>query len=139
MTCPHCVARVEQAARDIQGVNAVTVNLETGIAALKGGNPEAVIQAITQAGYPAAPLADNSEQCPLLKTPLPTEPAVATNENSSSNNSDESSYLIGIDDMICASCVANVEKAILSTSGVTQGVVNLIEKIAHALASSDAT
>ena len=40
------------------------------------------------------------------------------------------SYQIHIDDMTCSSCVASVEKAILSVDNVTQGTVNLIEKTA---------
>jgi len=40
----------------------------------------------------------------------------------------ETSYYISVDNMSCASCVANVEKAIRSVAGVTEASVNLIEK-----------
>ena len=39
-------------------------------------------------------------------------------------------YIININDMTCSSCVANVEKTILSLDGVSKTAVNLIEKTA---------
>ncbi|WP_339137693.1 MAG: heavy metal-associated domain-containing protein [Candidatus Electrothrix sp. GW3-4] len=53
MSCKHCEAAVTEAAQSVPGVTAATVNLEDGMISVQGGEPDAVIQAITKAGYSA--------------------------------------------------------------------------------------
>jgi Cu+-exporting ATPase len=57
MHCGSCVGRVDRALSNVPGVRDVTVNLATEIATVQmppeGMNPEALVKAINDAGYPA--------------------------------------------------------------------------------------
>jgi Cu+-exporting ATPase len=59
MTCASCVAHVQKAARAVPGVDAAEVNLARGRAVVHFDpgrtNPARISEAITAAGYPAAP------------------------------------------------------------------------------------
>ena len=81
MSCAACSARVEQAVRAVPGVTECSVSLLTNSMVVEGGAPQAVIQAVTQAGYgcaqegaasaqttPSDPLADR--ETPVLKRRL---------------------------------------------------------------------
>ena len=57
MHCGHCAARVEVAARSVKGVKKATVDLESAsveIVAGKNVDIDAVVKAISDAGYPAS-------------------------------------------------------------------------------------
>lgn len=126
MTCSHCVARVEKTALAVNGVQSIEVDLEQGEALVTGGLPHEVIQAISNAGYPASPIADIPESCPI-------ESPFSSDKNPADNISVQESatcYIIDIADMTCSSCVATVEKAIRSVNGVKDAAINLIEKTA---------
>ena len=121
MSCQHCVGRVQKAASSVSGVQQVEVSLENHSATITGGAPHQVIQALTEAGYPARPLVKEPESCALpevVNIIADTGPEAA------------GAYRIQIDDMTCASCVARVEKAILAVDGVESASVNLVEGIA---------
>lgn len=130
MTCPHCVARVEKAVQGVAGVTDIQINLEAGEATVSGGKPHQVIDAITVAGYPAKPLTVAPESCLMVPVKAQSE---HEHPDTETVQTEPSSYLIAINDMTCSSCVANVEKAILSVDDVTEGVVNLIEKNARVI------
>ncbi len=100
MTCSSCVARVEKAIAAVEGVREVAVDLVEQSAYVVGGDIQSVIDAVVDQGYPAQ----------AVDTP---ETAVG--------------YVVKIDDMTCASCVARVEKAIRSVNGVKDVAVDLIE------------
>ncbi len=124
MTCAHCVARVEKAALAVDGVEAINIDLEQGEALVTGGLPHEVIQSITEAGYPASPVAEIPESCPIEPpSEQDTSPAAQTEQEKNT-----SSYIIDIEDMTCSSCVATVEKAIRSVDKVAEAGVNLLEK-----------
>ncbi len=59
MDCASCVAHVEKAARKLPGVESCTVSLARGRAVVRFDpqrvDPSKIAEAITQAGYPAAP------------------------------------------------------------------------------------
>ena len=60
MSCAACSARVEKAVGAVDGVQSCTVSLLTNSMAVEGDvQPEAVIKAVTDAGYGAA-LADSA-------------------------------------------------------------------------------
>lgn len=126
MTCQHCVKAVDEAARSVSGVTDVEVDLDTSSATVSGGLPHQVIEAIAETGYEAKPIAEIPESCPI------PEPAAEDSTASPETIiSIEHGYDIAIDDMTCSSCVATVEKAILSVPGVSAAAVNLIEKRAR--------
>ncbi|WP_456378670.1 heavy metal translocating P-type ATPase [Thiolapillus sp.] len=101
MTCTSCVGRVEKAILAVDGVREVAVDLVNQTAQVVGGNPQAVIDAIVDQGYPAE-----------------LQRAAVRDDG----------YELAIDGMTCSSCVAAVEKAIKAVPGVTQAAVNLLEK-----------
>lgn len=106
MSCSACVANVEKAIRSVEGVTDAAVNLVQKEALVRGGKSEQVVTAVRQSGYEAS----------LVET---------------LSSSAMREYEIFIDDMSCAACVTNVEKAILGVHGVREAVVNLIEKKAR--------
>lgn len=55
MSCNHCKRAVESAALEVEGVEAVSVDLEQGFATVSGSKYDlnAVVDAIKDAGYPA--------------------------------------------------------------------------------------
>ncbi|MHB8248922.1 MAG: CopZ family metallochaperone [Acidithiobacillus sp.] len=54
MTCGHCVMAVKKALGKVPGVTHVEVDLSAGKAVVQGGaSVEAMIKAVTQAGYGA--------------------------------------------------------------------------------------
>lgn len=56
MTCGHCVGAVKKALESVPGVHSADVSLEDGQATVQGdASPEALIQAVQQEGYSAAP------------------------------------------------------------------------------------
>ncbi len=123
MSCQHCVRAVREAALGVEGVTAAEVDLEAGTVRVSGGRPHQVIAAIVKAGYPAWPLAEIPDDCPLPEPGAAAAgppPAVASGD-----------YVLAIDDMTCSSCVATVEKAIRAVDGVTDVSVDLVEKSAH--------
>ncbi len=120
MTCAHCMVSVESAALAVDGVYQARASLPEARIEISGGNWHEVIAAINAAGYSAKP------QPPISKTSeanvaydAPQVPPITTQDKG---------YEIRIDDMSCASCVANVEKAILAVAGVSAALVNLVEK-----------
>ncbi len=121
MTCQHCVGRALEAAESVAGVSKVEISLENNSASIIGGAPHQVIQAISEAGYPAKPLVEEPESCaiPETKSPSPVTPPKSSG-----------AYRFQIDDMTCASCVGRVEKAILAVENVESASVNLVEGVA---------
>ncbi len=122
MSCGHCVAAVEKAVSAVADVVSVEVDLEKQFARVGGGLPHKVIEAIVDAGYDAHPLPQIPADCPI---PDPTIPPPVVEKQISGD------YEIAIGDMTCSSCVAAVERAIRSVSGVSEASVNLVEKRAQ--------
>jgi len=123
MTCEHCQGRVEGAVLEVAGVSAARVDLAAGTLMVSGGDPQAIIQAVAEAGYPAALLeAFDSLACPL--------PEMAVSVPLPQSTPSSKPYLLRIEDMHCASCVGRVEQAIRAVPGVRSAAVNLVEKSA---------
>ncbi len=122
MTCEHCQGRVEAAARSVEGVRLAQVDLEAATLSVSGGDPAAIAQAVIEAGYPARLQEKAEEFCPL---PGAVDAAAPADKPATLG-----AYQLKVGDMHCASCVARVEKAILSVPGVVSAAVNLVEKSA---------
>lgn len=54
MSCAACSSRVEKAVNAVEGVASCSVSLLTNSMAVEGGEPSAIIKAVTDAGYGAA-------------------------------------------------------------------------------------
>ena len=95
MTCASCVAHVEKALKNVEGVRDVNVNLATEKASLEfrtdGVKAGDLVKAVKETGYE-----------------VPTE-----------------TMTLSIAGMTCASCVNHVEKALNKVPGVTEATVNL--------------
>ena len=72
MSCAACSSRVEKAVSAVEGVSACTVNLLTNSMAVEGGDEAAIVHAVEQAGYGAAPKGAVKAEKPLKdeKTPM---------------------------------------------------------------------
>lgn len=57
MSCGHCVGRVDKALSEVGGVDSVKVSLDDARAEVEGTGVDldALIKAVTEAGYEAAP------------------------------------------------------------------------------------
>ncbi|WP_269503387.1 heavy metal translocating P-type ATPase [Burkholderia sp. IMCC1007] len=109
MTCGSCVSRVEKALAKVPGVTRASVNLATeraSVDAAPGVSASQLVDAVTQAGYGATPVAT---------TPPPASAA--------SSASTDLEFDIG--GMTCASCAGRVEKALAAVPGVARASVNL--------------
>ncbi len=127
MSCQHCVAAVTRAVSGLPGVREVEIDLQTGSAEVLGGDPQQLIKAVTEAGYPAR-LADVApKQSPVA------EPEVVQTDFPVAAQTLSEDYQLAVEDMTCASCVAAVERAIRSVPGVEQASVNLVEKRAQVI------
>ncbi len=96
MTCVSCVAHVEKALKNVEGIGEVNVNLTTEKADL-----EFRTDALVQTSDLVKAVADTGYE-------VPTE-----------------TVTLSIAGMTCAACVAHVEKALNGVPGVTEAVVNL--------------
>src|SRR5918994_4337831 len=99
MHCASCVARIERALAEVDGVEEVSVNLANGRALVAGASVDtrALTAAVHGAGY-SARLADQDGQARAR---------------------------LAVEGMHCASCVAKVEDSLRSTLGVVEASVNL--------------
>lgn len=54
MSCQHCKSAVEQAIKDVTGVEGVDVSLDEGVAVVRGNpSPDELVEAVREAGYEA--------------------------------------------------------------------------------------
>ena len=130
MSCQHCVNAVQKAVLGVSGVTAAAVDLQAGNVEVSGGLPHAVIEAIGEAGYEARPQPKIPGSCTIPDRSSVNDSADHTADNATAVDKD-AGYLAAISDMTCASCVAAVERAIKSVAGVSQALVNLVEKQAR--------
>ncbi len=54
MSCGHCVKAVEQALRDVPGIEVREVTIGTATVVYSGANRQTVVDAIEEAGYSVA-------------------------------------------------------------------------------------
>ncbi len=104
MTCASCVAHVQKAISNIEGVKDVSVNLMTNKASVTFDNEidnSSVIEAVKNSGYEAH---------------VPSE---------------MKSLDLSVEGMTCASCVASIEKGVMALDGVGSISVNLLGEKAH--------
>lgn len=119
MTCEHCQGRVEQAASGVAGVTEARVDLAVGTLTVRGGDPQAIIAVLAEAGYPAV----------VQETCRSTAELSAVPEAAQKSFAAESvrSFRLRVEDMHCASCVGRVEQALLAVPEVRSAVVNLVD------------
>lgn len=128
MTCEHCQARVENAARGVEGVRTARVDLGDATLTVNGGDPKAIMVAVEEVGYPIKLQELVAESCPLPQKGAPVVAETTTAPVQQKPAAVGAGYDIAINGMHCASCVARVERAIGTVPGVVHASVNLVEQ-----------
>jgi len=101
MSCGHCVANIDRALRAVDGVDSVTVDLDSGAATVRGAaSAAALVAAVEAAGFDAEVVSQ----------------AVTS---------------LRVGGMTCGNCSAAVEKALRAVDGVTLAMVDLQAQLAH--------
>lgn len=54
ISCGHCKSTIESAVADLDGIDSVDVDIDAKTVTVEGGNDEAIIAAIEDAGYDVA-------------------------------------------------------------------------------------
>src|SRR5918996_2341390 len=100
MHCASCVARIESALAEVDGVEEPSVNLATGRASVAGSDldTESLTAGVDRAGYSARAVDEDGRPARVR---------------------------LAVEGMHCASCVAKVEDSLRATAGVVEASVNL--------------
>jgi Cu+-exporting ATPase len=141
MTCGHCVATVQQALAGVPGVARAEVDLakkQARVVFADGAVPrEQLAAAVSQAGYRVgqSPPVLSLEPGESLRPSPPPKPAGPARNEVGAPPVEKVDLDIG--GMHCASCVGNVERALLSVPGVAAARVNLATSHATVQAARD--
>lgn len=143
-TCQGCARKIRTALEPLTGsTERVAVDIEAQTVALPDGVDLAeAARVVTEAGYPAEPVA-NSEPAPCCASKTATShnrasgadqgPAEADAEPGQATESAKDDQItLSVSGATCASCVASIEKALLSVPGVTHAHMNLADNTATA-------
>jgi Cu+-exporting ATPase len=129
-SCQGCAKKIRNALEPLTGrTELVGVDIEAQTVALPDGVDLAeAARVVTEAGYPAEPLATSEPAscCASKKasscnsqsgsTHTPTKPAEES--VSTTKTADDDQVALSVSGATCASCVASIEKALLSVPGV---------------------
>jgi Cu+-exporting ATPase len=143
-SCQGCAKKIRNALEPLTGrTELVGVDIEAQTVALPDGVDLAeAARVVTEAGYPAEPLATSEPAscCASKKasscnsqsgsTHTPTKPAEES--VSTTKTADDDQVALSVSGATCASCVASIEKALLSVPGVTHAHMNLADNTATA-------
>ncbi|OJS98863.1 heavy metal translocating P-type ATPase [Marinobacter nauticus] len=143
-SCQGCAKKIRAALEPLTGsTELVGVDIEAQTVALPDGVDLAeAARVVTEAGYPAEPAA-NSEPAPCCASKTATShnrasgadqgPAEAAAEPGQATESAKDDQItLSVSGATCASCVASIEKALLSVPGVTHAHMNLADNTATA-------
>ncbi|WP_342631411.1 heavy metal translocating P-type ATPase [Marinobacter alkaliphilus] len=143
-TCQGCARKIRTALEPMTGsTELVEVDLDAQTVALPDGvDLVEAARVVTETGYPAEPLT-NSEpaSCCASKTAsshnrtsgagqAPAESATEPGQAAEAAKDDQTA--LSVSGATCASCVASIEKALLSVPGVTHAHMNLADNTATA-------
>lgn len=143
-TCQGCARKIRKALEPMTGsTELVEVDIDAQTVALPDGvDLVEAARVVTEAGYPAEPVATpKPASCCASKkasscnsqsgsTHTPTKPAEESVSATKTANDDQ--VALSVSGATCASCVASIEKALLSVPGVTHAHMNLADNTATA-------
>ncbi len=131
MHCMNCVAKVEKKLSEVQGVEDVDVELESGIASISGtADLKSLVKTIDDLGYVVS-----EEEPELDSTGAAQSGSEEESDESPASGLKENSHHLQIKGMSCASCVATVERSLLNVPGVNSAVVNFADETAFVKAT----
>jgi len=143
-TCQGCARKIRTALEPMTGsTELVEVDIDAQTVALPDGvDLVEAARVVTETGYPAEPLArsEPASCCASKKTSsgsstssvdhTPADPAAERPQ--ASKTADDDQIALSVSGATCASCVASIEKALLSVPGVTHAHMNLADNTATA-------
>ncbi|MGF2734454.1 heavy metal translocating P-type ATPase [Marinobacter sp. DUT-1] len=152
-SCQGCAKKIRNALEPLTGdTDLVEVNLEEQTVALPEGIDVAdAARRVTDAGYPAEPVKETSEQpasCCAGKAKA-EDSDEQPHQDYSGHQAEESDQgateaptggdqiSLSVSGATCASCVNTIEKAMMSVSGVTHAHMNLADNTATATGEAD--
>ncbi|WP_232210462.1 heavy metal translocating P-type ATPase [Nitrococcus mobilis] len=118
----------------------ISVDLDQQTISLPSGTDvQIAAAAVTEAGYPAQPLAPTKKPGDT-KQPVSLPKTGASSANPQTNKAKPSEELtyIAVTGATCASCVRTIEQALMSVSGITSAHLNLADNTATAGGEADA-
>lgn len=148
-SCQGCAKKIRAALERLTGsADLVEVSIEAQTVALPDGVDLAeAAQVVTEAGYPAEPLATSeSASCSASKPAAShkhassagqASPESAAEPGQTTESARDDQITLSVSGATCASCVASIEKALLSVPGVTQAHMNLADNTAAASGKAD--
>lgn len=143
LSCGHCTGATQKALEAVSGVVAAEVEL-TAARVYGDADPQALIDAVVQAGYEATlatgALSPKSEPLTYSASSTPEPQAAASStvpaEAIDATEDDDTVQLL-INGMSCASCVSKVQRSLQGVAGVEQARVNLAERSALVMGAVD--
>ncbi|GGY85797.1 heavy metal translocating P-type ATPase [Marinobacter zhanjiangensis] len=146
-TCQGCARKIRQALEPLTGDEGhAHVDLEQQTVWLfPDVDREQAAERVTETGYPARPLDEDSDtpappktQSDQSETPTQApEGDQAPEPSASAGNTDDDQIQLAVTGATCASCVATIEKALMSVNGVTSAHMNLADNTATATGDAD--
>lgn len=139
-TCQGCARKIRAALEPLTGADQLAfVDIEAHTIALPPGlDLEEAARRVTEAGYPAEPL---TAPATGPATPATDEPAAATPDSGPQRDQepalDDDQIQLSVSGATCASCVAAIEKALLSVPGATNAHMNLADNTASVTGTAD--
>src|SRR5690554_4225572 len=142
-SCQGCARKIRAALEPITGsTDRVGVDIDGKTVALPAGTDLTdAAQRVTDAGYPATPLHREPPAGPEQTASDQPSPDTAASPDTDSGHpsarQDNDGVQLSVTGATCASCVASIEKALLSVSGVTSAHMNLANSSASATGNAD--
>ncbi len=123
--CQSCVAKIEQALSQVEGVSSAEMDFATRRVSVAGDvMPDRLIAAVESLGYGATVSFNQSSAA--IKSSSEPQPVIPHEPSVSAAATGEAISLL-IDGASCASCVSKIEKALKAVPGVRDASMNLAE------------
>ncbi|HKK56531.1 heavy metal translocating P-type ATPase [Marinobacter sp.] len=147
-SCQGCARKIRSALEPLTGdADRVEVNLENQTVSLPDGiDTSEAARAVTDAGYPASPMATSSDthqppendHCHAEKTQPDADAGHKPElKKAESAATDDDQIHLAVTGATCASCVNTIEKALTSVEGITGAHMNLADNTATATGHAD--
>ncbi|MFC4257974.1 heavy metal translocating P-type ATPase [Marinobacter lacisalsi] len=145
-TCQGCARKIRAALEPLTGdENRAYVDLDRQTVSLfTDVDRQQAAERVTEAGYPARPLDEDSDtpDSPQIQNEQADAPAQVPESGESpeppaTSDPDDDQVQLSVTGATCASCVATIEKALMSVKGVTGAHMNLADNTATATGDAD--